>query len=445
MVQLNGKILNCWGVDKMFSDYEIIDGHLYISGVDTVNLAKKYGTPLYVMSEDVVRANCRELKGALDKYYDSYGMITYASKAFCIKEMCRIVNSEGLGVDAVSGGELYTAKEAGVPMEKIHYHGNNKTSDEIKMGIDLGVGKFIVDSKEELIKIDSYAKETGKKQRVLLRITPGIDAHTHDFIKTGQIDSKFGFPIETGAAHEILDLALTLKNIELSGFHCHIGSQIFETEPFVEAAEVMLDFINAAEDKYNITFKDLVLGGGFGIVYTKEDNPLPLDKVLKPVLTYVKERRIKEGKKLIFLGFEPGRSIAGPAGMTLYTVGSVKDIKDVRTYVSVDGGMSDNPRYALYQAKYDFVLPEKADKLKEKIVTVCGKCCESGDVLGENVPIGPVESGDILGVLATGAYNYSMASNYNRIPRPPVVFVKKGEDRLVVKRESYEDLVSLEQ
>ncbi len=444
MVQLKGITLHNRGVDKMFSDYKINNGHLYISGVDVVELARKYKTPLYVMSENVVRANCRELKGALDKYYDSFGMITYASKAFCIKEMCKIVNSEGLGVDAVSGGELYTAKEAGVPMEKIHYHGNNKTVDEIKMGVESGVGKFIVDSKEELIKIDSFAGDMGKKQRVLLRLTPGVDAHTHDFIKTGQIDSKFGFPIETGAADEILEFALTLKNIELTGFHCHIGSQIFETEPFVEAASIMLDFINDAEDKYGIEFKDLVLGGGFGIIYTQEDNPLPLSEVLKPVLTYIKERRIKEGKKLIFLGFEPGRSIAGPAGMTLYTVGSVKEIKGIRTYVSVDGGMSDNPRFALYQAKYEFVLPEKAELPKEKIVTVCGKCCESGDVLGENVPIGPVESGDILGVLATGAYNYSMASNYNRIPRPAIVFVKDGKDRLVVKRESYEDLLSLE-
>ncbi len=428
----------------MFSDYEIKDGHLYISGADTTKLAKKYGTPLYVMSEDVVRANCRELKDALDKYYDSFGMITYASKSFCIKEMCRIVSSEGLGVDAVSGGELYTAKEAGVPMEKIHYHGNNKTLDEIRLGIDLGVGKFVVDSKEELIKINSYAKETGKIQNILLRLTPGVDAHTHDFIKTGQIDSKFGFPIETGAADEILDFALTLENVKLSGFHCHIGSQIFETEPFVEAASVMLDFINKAEEKYKTEVRELVLGGGFGIRYTKEDNPLELGEILKPVLSYIKERRESEGKNLIFLGFEPGRSISGPAGMTLYTVGSVKEIKGIRTYVSVDGGMSDNPRYALYQAKYDFVLPEKANLPKEKIVTVCGKCCESGDVLGENVPIGPVEAGDLLGVLATGAYNYSMASNYNRIPRPPVVFVKKGEDRLTVKRESYEDLLSLE-
>ncbi len=428
----------------MFGDYEINNGHLYISGADTVSLAKKYGTPLYVMSEDVVRASCRELKGALDKYYDSCGMITYASKAMCIKEMCRIVNSEGLGIDCVSGGELYTAKEAGVPMNKIHYHGNNKTDEEIKFGLEMGVGKFIVDSKEELVKIDAFAKEKGLIQKILIRVTPGVDAHTHDFIKTGQIDSKFGFAIETGAAEEITLFASKLENVFLSGFHCHIGSQIFEKEPFVETAEIMLDFINNLEEKLGTTFTNLVLGGGFGIKYTEDDNPLEFEEILKPVLCYVKERRIKEGKDLIRLGFEPGRSIAGPAGLTLYTVGSVKDIPGIRTYVSVDGGMGDNPRYILYQAKYEFLIAGRADQIKDKKVTVCGKCCESGDMLGENVPLGEVAEGDILAVKATGAYNYSMASNYNRIPRPPVVFVANGEDRLVVRRESYEDLLRLD-
>ncbi len=428
----------------MFGDYKIENGHLCISGADTVALAKKYGTPLYVMSEDVVRASCRELKGALDKYYDSCGMITYASKAMCIKEMCRIVTSEGLGLDCVSGGELFTAKEAGVDMKKVHYHGNNKTDEEIKYGLASGVGKFVVDSKEELVKLNDYAKEKGIIQKILIRVTPGVDAHTHDFIKTGQIDSKFGFAIETGAAEEITFFASELENIELCGFHCHIGSQIFEKEPFVETAEIMLDFINNMEEKLKTSYTNLVLGGGFGIKYTDDDNPLPYDEILKPVLCYIKERRIKEGKGLIRLGFEPGRSIAGPAGVTLYTVGSVKDIPGIRTYVSVDGGMADNPRYILYQAKYEFLIANRAEQSKDKNVTVCGKCCESGDMLGENVPLGDVSEGDILAVKATGAYNYSMASNYNRIPRPPVVFVSKGEDRLAVKRETYEDLLRLD-
>ena len=268
-----------------YGDYSIKDGHLYISGVDCVYLAQKYSTPLYVMSEDVVRANCREFKGALEKYYDSCGLITYASKAFCTKEMCRIVNSEGLGLDAVSGGELYTAREAGFPMEKINYHGNNKTDEEIKMGVDFGVGRFIADNETELEKIDRYARESGRVQKVLIRVTPGVDAHTHDFIKTGQIDSKFGMAIETGAADRITDFALTLKNIELSGLHCHIGSQIFEKEPFVETARVMLDYINAVEERTGIEFEDLVLGGGFGIKYVEGDDPFSYDEMLKEVLT----------------------------------------------------------------------------------------------------------------------------------------------------------------
>lgn len=416
------------------------NGRLYIGGISAAHLAAEYGTPLYVMDEETVRKSCRELKGAIDKYYDSQGLITYASKALCIKEMCRIANEEGLGLDTVSGGELYTAKAAGFPMEKIHYHGNNKTDDEIKQGITYGVGKFIVDSREELVKLNRFAGEAGIRQKILLRITPGVEAHTHEFIKTGQIDSKFGAAIKTGAAEEMVDLALGMENVLLTGFHCHIGSQIFESEPFVEAADVMLDFINEMEQKYFKHFDELVLGGGFGIKYTDKDNPLSFDEALKPVLLHVKERRIKEGKALIHLGFEPGRAVSGPAGVTLYTVGSVKNIPGIRTYVSVDGGMSDNPRYILYGAEHTFLLADKVDEAPDQTVTVCGKCCESGDMLGEGIALPKVEAGDILAVKATGAYNYSMASNYNRIPRPPVVFVNNGNARVAVKRETYEDL-----
>ena len=424
----------------VYGDYTIKDGHLHISGVDAVYLASKYSTPLYVMSEDVIRACCRELKGALDKYYNGYGLITYASKALCIKEMCRVVNSEGLGLDAVSGGELYTAKSSGFPMEKINYHGNNKTDEEIKMGIEYNVGRFVADNEEELVKIDKFAFEAGKVQKILLRITPGIDAHTHDFVKTGQIDSKFGSAIQTGAADKIIDFALTLKNVKLVGLHCHIGSQIFEKEPFVEAARVMLDYIDKTEARTNIEFSDLVLGGGFGVKYTDEDKPFSFDEMLKDVLVYVKSRREKEGKPLLHIGFEPGRAIAAPAGVTLYTVGNVKEIPDIRTYVSIDGGMADNPRYMLYGSKYTFIVANRANETADKKVTVCGKCCESGDMLGEDVMLCNVKSGDILAVTSTGAYNYSMASNYNRIPRPPVVFVANGEDRLAVNRETYDDL-----
>lgn len=420
---------------------DIKNGQLYIGALSASSLAKKYGTPLYVMDEDTVRENMRALRGAIDKYYDADGTVTYASKALCIKAMCNIANEEGLGLDCVSGGELYTAYASGFPMEKIHYHGNNKTDEEIKLGLKCRVGKFIVDNTEELEKLDTYAKDVKVKQKILLRITPGVEAHTHEFIKTGQIDSKFGSAIKTGAAEAITKKALKLENVELCGFHCHIGSQIFETEPFVEAARVMLDFIDEEEKKHGVEFSELVLGGGFGIKYTDEDNPLSYDEVLKPVLTYVKERRINENKPLIHLGFEPGRAIAGPAGVTLYTVGGVKEIPNVRTYVSVDGGMGDNPRYILYGAEYTFLIADRCGQPKDKKVTVCGKCCESGDMLGENVPLGDVKSGDILAVLATGAYNYSMASNYNRVPRPAMVFVSGSESRIAVRRETYEDIL----
>ncbi len=428
----------------ILGDYSIIDSHLHISGVDTVSLAKKYGTPLYVVSEQVVRENCRALKSAIERYYDGFGTITYASKALCIKEMCRIVNDEGLGLDAVSGGELYTAKTAGFPMENIHYHGNNKTDEEIRFGIEAGVGRFIIDNEEEALKINAMAKERGLVQNVLIRLTPGVDAHTHDFIKTGQIDSKFGFAIETGAADHIVDVTLNLSNIAVKGFHCHIGSQIFETEPFCEAARIMLDFINRTEERCHTQYTELVLGGGFGIPYTEKDDAPMLEEALSPVLTYVKQRRISEGKPLIHLGFEPGRSIVGSAGVTLYKVGAVKTIPGVRTYVSVDGGMADNPRYILYGAEYHFVVANRADSPGTNTVTVCGKCCESGDMLGEHVTIGEVHPEDILAVMTTGAYNYSMASNYNRIPRPPMVFVRDGKDRLVVRRETYEDMTALD-
>lgn len=417
------------------------NGHLYIGSVTASYLAEKYGTPLYVMDEEVVRENARALKGAIDKYYDSNGTITYASKALCIKEMCKIADSEGLGLDCVSGGELYTAKSAGFPMEKIHYHGNNKTDEEIRHGVMYRVGKFIVDNPEELIRLNECAKEAGIRQKILLRITPGVEAHTHEFIKTGQIDSKFGSAIATGAADSITAEALKLCNVELCGFHCHIGSQIFQPEPFVEAAKVMLDFINEQEKKHKREFSELVLGGGFGIRYTEEDNPLSYDEILKPVLTYVKDRREKEKKALIHLGFEPGRAIAGPAGVTLYKVGGVKEIPGIRTYVSVDGGMGDNPRYILYGAKYTFLIEGRCGQPKDKKVTVCGKCCESGDMLGEDIALGEVKSGDILAVLATGAYNYSMASNYNRVPRAPIVFVRGEESRVALRRETYEDML----
>ncbi|MDP4133528.1 MAG: diaminopimelate decarboxylase [Bacillota bacterium] len=421
-------------------NFETKRGHLFISGVDTCALAEKYGTPLYVMSEDIIRKNCKSLKETFEKYYDSKGLITYASKAFCCKEMCRIIADEGLGLDVVSGGELYTAHEAGFPMGKINFHGNNKTDEEIELGIQLGVGRFVIDNISELRRVNDAAKKHNVIQNVLIRITPGVEAHTHEFIKTGQIDSKFGAAIQTGAADEICDYAMTLSNISLEGFHCHIGSQIFEANPFIETAEIMLKFIKDTEKRLNTEFSELVLGGGFGIKYVDSDEPLEPGEILKDVLIYIKDKLLGENKKLIKLGFEPGRSIAGPAGITLYKVGSVKEIPGIRTYVSVDGGMTDNPRYILYGAEYRALIASKADDKKDKLVTIAGKCCESGDIVAKDVYLGDVKEGDILSVFATGAYNYSMASNYNRIPKPAVVMVKNGSSRVIIERESFKDM-----
>ncbi|MCM1023800.1 MAG: diaminopimelate decarboxylase [Prevotella sp.] len=416
-------------------------GHLTIGGLDAVGLAKEYGTPLYVMDEDMIRENCRSFKKSVDSYYGGAGLVCYASKAFCCKEMCRIVMDEGLGLDVVSGGELYTAASVGFPMEKICFHGNNKTDEELSMALEKNVGRIIVDNIFELERLNGLASERGAKARIMFRIKPGIDAHTHDFIRTGQIDSKFGFALETGEAFEAVRKAVSLENIELAGLHCHIGSQIFDIDPFVLAAEVMMNFIAEVRDKLNYKVKELNLGGGFGIKYTDADSPVPYDSYMEKVSEKVKEICAAKGLDLPFILIEPGRSIAAPAGVTLYTVGGVKHIPNIRTYVSVDGGMGDNPRYALYKSKYDFVNAVRASEPKSEIVTVAGKCCESGDLIGEGEPIQNTEVGDVIAVLATGAYNYSMSSNYNRIPKPPVVMIKDGASRIAVKGETLEDIV----
>ena len=416
-------------------------GHLEIGGCDTVELVKKYGTPLYVMDEMIIRNNCRMYKNAIDRYYDGNGLVLYASKAFCTVAVCKIMEQEGLGLDVVSGGELYTAIKAGFPMEKVYFHGNNKTIEEIEMGIEHNVGCFVVDNETELFNIEKTASEKGKKVKILLRVKPGIDAHTHDFIKTGQIDSKFGVALENGEAHRIVEKAAKMKNIELAGVHCHIGSQIFELEPFELAAEIMLSFIAEVRDKFGIRMYELNLGGGFGIKYTEKDAPLEYEKFVESVSKVVKRICSEKNLGKIFILMEPGRSIVAPAGITLYRVGSVKEIKGIRKYIAIDGGMSDNPRYALYNAEYTALLANKPDKPKTEVVTIAGKCCESGDLIAKDIKMPAAEPGDIVAVLATGAYNYSMAMNYNRIGKPPVVLVRNGKDRLIVKRETYEDII----
>ncbi len=416
-------------------------GHLTIGGLDTVDLAKEYGTPLYVMDEDLLRENCRSFKQSIDRYYGGKGLVCYASKVFCCKEMYRIMMSEDMGLDVVSAGELYTAASVGFHMEKVCFHGNNKTDEELLMALEKNVGRIVVDNIFELERLNRLSCERGAKANIMFRIKPGIDAHTHDFVRTGQIDSKFGFALETGEALEAVKKAISLEHIELSGLHCHIGSQIFDIDPFVLAAEVMMNFIAQVRDELGYEIKELDLGGGFGIKYTDADSPVPYDNYMEKVSEKVKAVCAEKNFKLPFILIEPGRSITGPAGITLYTVGGIKHIPNIRTYVSVDGGMGDNPRYALYKSKYDFVNAVRASEPKSETVTVAGKCCESGDLLGEGAPIQRTEEGDIIAVLATGAYNYSMSSNYNRIPKPPVVMVKDGTSRIIVKRETFDDIV----
>ncbi len=418
------------------------NNHLMIGSHDAVELANKYGTPLYVLDEDLMRKNCRTYKNALEKYYDGNGMVLFASKAFCSLYTCKLIAEEGLGLDVVSGGELYTAVKAGFPMENVFFHGNNKTRAELELAVKNGVGHIVCDNIYELEMLDALAEENGVVQKIMFRIKPGVDAHTHDFVKTGQIDSKFGFALENGEAFEIIEKALKMNNVEVDGVHCHIGSQIFDIEPFCETARVMMDFVSEIKDKLSLEINMLNLGGGFGIKYTDEDDPVPYDRYIKEVSATVKEIAAEKGIKVPKILIEPGRSVVAPAGVTLYTVGGVKDIKGVRKYVSVDGGMVDNPRYIMYGAKYTAVVANNADAENVEKVTIAGKCCESGDLLIENIMMPEIKTGDTLAVLATGAYNYSMSSNYNRIPRPPVIALSGTESKVIIKRETYDDVIA---
>lgn len=417
------------------------EGHFTFGGADTTELAAEYGTPLYVMDENMVRKAVRRFMDSMEKYYGGRGEVHYASKAFSCMEMCRIINSEGAGLDAVSIGELYTAVKAGFDVKKIGFHGNNKTDEELRYAVEVGVGHIIVDNISELERLEKIAAELGKKPSIMFRIKPGIDAHTHDFVKTGQIDSKFGFALETGEAFEAVKQAVACSNVELTGLHCHIGSQIFDIAPFEEAARVMIGFISEIKNKLDYEIKGLNLGGGFGIKYLDSDDPSPFETYMERVSKVVAGECEKLGVAQPFIYIEPGRSIAAPAGITLYTVGARKEIPNIRTYVSVDGGMPDNPRYILYGSEYSALVANKANEERSEKVTIAGKCCESGDLIGENMPLQHAESGDIIAVLATGAYNYSMSSNYNRLQKPAVVFVKDGASRVAVKRETLDDII----
>ena len=418
-----------------------MEGHLCIGGADTVTLAKTHGTPLYVMDENMIRENCRGYERVISEEYGGRGLICYASKALSCKELYRIVHAEGLGCDVVSGGELYTALQAGMPAEKIVLHGNSKTNSELQMAVSHDVGRIVCDNLPELKRLDQIAGAAGKTVSVMLRIKPGIDAHTHDFVKTGQIDSKFGFALETGEAMQAVKAASLYPNLRLVGLHCHIGSQILDTEPFAEAARVMVRLMDLVRSELNITLPELNLGGGPGIRYTEEDDPKQFGEIVRAILSALKGICTELDFPAPFVLFEPGRSIVGGAGLTLYTVMAKKVIPNIRSYVLVDGGMCDNPRYALYHSEYEAMIANKADQPRSERVTIGGKCCESGDLIGEDMPLQSAEEDDILAVLATGAYNYSMASNYNRNPRAEIVMVRDGEARTVVKRETYADIV----
>lgn len=418
------------------------NGHLSIEGCDATELTAKYGTPLYVMNEKLIRNNCRRYTAFIGKNFKSGSFPCYASKALSCLEIYRIMAEEKMGVDVVSGGELYTALKADFPANRIFFHGNNKTPDELKMAVECGVGRIIVDNLTELHLLDDIAAKLGVTQKIGLRIKPGIEAHTHDYIRTGQIDSKFGFSIENGEAIDAVKEAFSCNNLQLCQLHCHIGSQIFDTQPFTDAVKVMLQFFVEIHKETGNWIAELNLGGGLGASYTDADSPLEIEEYLTPVAQTLKstcnEFDIPEPEFHI----EPGRSIVGEAGTTLYTLGNIKEIKDVRTYISVDGGMSDNIRYALYQAEYTVLNASKAQGCVKNNITIAGKCCESGDLIQEGISLIDPQVGDILAVLTTGAYNYSMASNYNRILRPAMIMVKDGYSRVVIQRESYQDLIN---
>ncbi|MBQ5613082.1 MAG: diaminopimelate decarboxylase [Clostridia bacterium] len=418
--------------------------HLCLGGQDTVLLAEQYGTPLYLLDEDRIRLQCRTYLRAMREAFGEAALPLYASKAASFKQIYRIMQEEGMGIDVVSVGEICTAHAVGFPLERAYFHSNNKTDADILYAMERGVGYFVVDNREELDAIERVASEKGSVQKILLRLTPGIDPHTYEAVSTGNVDSKFGSAIETGQAEEITAYALTLPHLHLAGFHCHVGSQVFDADVFLRSAEIMLRFMAEMRDKHGYLAEELDLGGGFGVRYLAEDPVMNIADTVKTVGESVQALCRQLGLPLPAIRMEPGRSIVAEAGMTLYTVGTVKQIPGYKNYVSVDGGMTDNPRFALYRSPYTVLLAnrtEKAEAEEQMRCSVVGRCCESGDILQENVKMPKtVARGDLLAVLTTGAYNYSMSSNYNRIPRPPVVMLAGGESYLAVKRETPEDV-----
>lgn len=416
--------------------------NLSFGGCDVVALANQYGTPLYVMDEGRIRLQMRSFKRAFDTTGLDY-RVAYAGKAFLTLAMCKVVEDEGFMLNVASGGELYTALQAGFPAERIYFHGNNKSIYELEEAIQAGIEMIVVDNFNELTILQNVAHQHGKVVRVLLRITPGISAHTHVYIQTAQEDTKFGFDLASGQAAEAVKLVQESSDLELLGFHCHIGSQIFETKAFVVAVEKMATFIHYCREQFHLHTQVLNLGGGFGIRYSRTDSPKPISEYADQIADAVKKAFPQGNYPQIWV--EPGRRIVGEAGITLYTVGTIKEIPGLRKYVVVDGGMTDNPCPTLYQTKYEAVVANRVDEPATETVSVAGRCGESGDMLMWDVKLPVIQSGDLLAVYSTGAYHYSMANNYHRLPRPAVVFVYEGKAELVVRRETYQDLVRFEQ
>ena len=418
------------------------NGHLYFAGQDTVELAKQYGTPLYLMDEDKIRESCRVYTEAFKKHFGENARPLYASKANCFKRIYEIMREENMGIDVVSSGEMYTAIQAGYDLSRAYFHSNNKTDADIAYGMDNGIGYFVADNVEEIKAIEAEAARRGIKQKVLLRLTPGIDPHTYEAIATGKVDSKFGSAIETGQAEEITVFTLAQPHVELMGFHCHVGSQVFGEDIFERAAVVMLEFVADMKAKHGYMAPQLDLGGGYGVRYVESDPYLDVDTKVGQVAAAIKEACARLNIEMPEIHMEPGRSIVAAAGMTLYTCGTVKKIPGYKNYVSIDGGMPDNPRFALYGSSYTCLVANKMNEECDFVASIVGRCCESGDIIQEGVSVpSSVGRGDTVAVCTTGAYNYSMASNYNRLPRAPIVMLRGGNESYVaVRRESFADL-----
>ena len=425
---------------RLFDGMTVENGELNISGVGVSELKAQYGTPLYVYDENMLVKQCRTF---INNFKSSKfnTEVLYASKAFSCLEVLRIASREGLGVDVVSLGEIHTAYKAGYDMKRAYFHGNNKTREELQYALEVGVGTIVIDNDYEYEMINEIVRESGNTVDVLLRINTGIDAHTHEYIKTAKDDSKFGYSVYDESIYDLIADINNQSNLNFVGFHSHIGSQIFEKTSFFEAVKVVMEFTRRVQERLGLTISVLNLGGGFGVYYTEEDRPFELAEFLREYIEVVERESDNFGLDLTKVVIEPGRSLTCNAGSTLYSVGGVKKTFAGREYVFVDGGMADNPRYALYKAKYEAMLANKMNEEADTTYTVAGKCCESGDMLVMDANLPKAEQGDLLLVSSTGAYNYSMSSNYNRLPKLPVVFVKDGTSRLVVKGETLEDLI----